>query len=90
MGIFKLLIIVIIIFTFVIKLITNKKIKNKKEKNIDEDTEMFYYYSDNQQQGPISKKDILTLIKHNNIKPDTLIWSKNMSDWQEAKLLFNF
>lgn len=40
----------------------------------------YYYILNNEQHGPVTFEELCTL----NLQPDTLVWHKDMSDWQPA------
>ncbi len=44
----------------------------------------WFYFAGDQQLGPNSPGQIKTFIRQGQIKPDTLLWSAGMTDWQSA------
>jgi hypothetical protein len=44
----------------------------------------WFYFAGDQQLGPSSAAQVKTLIRQGQIKPDTLLWSAGMTDWQAA------
>lgn len=42
----------------------------------------WYYALNGQQQGPVPESEIASLAAAGTLKPDTLIWSEGLADWQ--------
>jgi GYF domain 2 len=45
---------------------------------------LWFYYLNEQQQGPVDEKVAITLIKSEVIKRDTLVWTNGITEWREA------
>lgn len=43
-----------------------------------------WHFHDGTQRGPISKGDLLAMLKDGKIGPDTLVWSQGMDEWKPA------
>lgn len=50
-----------------------------------EELRTWYLYIDEAQYGPISDREVLTLIQGGRITPSTYMWQKGFKDWQQAK-----
>lgn len=46
---------------------------------------MWYYEIDKQRFGPLSREEIIQLIRTGVIQRKTSVWNENMSDWQKAR-----
>lgn len=45
---------------------------------------MWYYYTNNQQFGPVSEEEIARLIQNGTIVRDTFLWTEGLTDWAQA------
>jgi len=48
----------------------------------------WFHAAEDAQTGPVDADEIYRLIRNGNIKPDTLVWSEGMRDWEPAKAHF--
>ncbi|MCP4659122.1 MAG: DUF4339 domain-containing protein [bacterium] len=47
--------------------------------------EVWYYYRDGEQQGPVSFEMIGELLANGELSPDDLVWEQNMKEWAPAR-----
>jgi hypothetical protein len=45
---------------------------------------MWYYYTNNQQFGPVSEEEITSLIQNGTIGHDTFLWTEGLNDWLQV------
>lgn len=44
----------------------------------------WHYAANDERHGPVDESDLIALIRSGVIKPDTLVWTADFSDWMEA------
>ena len=55
------------------------------DSNSQQGTEWFYISPSNEQVGPISEKDIISMIQNKTLSPTTYVWTAGMTDWVFVK-----
>ena len=45
---------------------------------------MWYYYTNDQQFGPVNEEEIIRLIQNGTIGRDTFLWTEGFNDWMPA------
>lgn len=51
--------------------------------------EKWYYLKDNQENGPISEKDLIDMINNGPLSSNDFIWSDNYGEWMQADCIFS-
>jgi len=51
---------------------------------------IWYYVQNNQQAGPVEELEIINLIRKKAINENTLVWNKEMIDWERAGKIDHF
>lgn len=51
---------------------------------------MWYYESNNQQQGPVPERQLQEMLSSNSLPPDSLVWAEHLSDWTPANTIESF
>jgi RDD family/GYF domain 2 len=45
----------------------------------------WYYVENDEQQEPVNENELIALFKNGNLSPDTLVWTSELEQWDQAK-----
>lgn len=54
------------------------------------DSKIWFYVKDDERVGPITEEEVNSLVIQGSVKPQTLVWSEGMENWEEAGAHFSF
>ena len=90
LAIFFIVILSLLVFAnFIVALLNNRKIEKQHNHNPQLNHHKYFYLLNEQQLGPISKKELEELLGSNKIDSTTLVWREGMEEWGEVGKVFN-
>jgi hypothetical protein len=69
---------------FIVDLLNNRKIEKQPSYTPPLNHHKYFYLLNEQQLGPISKKELEELLSSTKINSTTLVWCEGMDDWEEV------
>ena len=89
-AIFIIVVLSLLVFAnFIVALLNNRKIEKQPCHTPPINHHKYFYLLNEQQHGPISKKELAELLSTNKIHSSTLVWCEGMNDWKEVNKIFN-
>ncbi len=89
-AIFIIVVLSLLVFAnFIVALLNNRKIEKQHSHTPQLNHHKYFYLLNEQQLGPISKKEFEELLSSNKINSTTLVWCEGMDDWEEVSKVFN-
>lgn len=86
-NILMILLASVLLANFIVAELHDKN-KQKQAKALSNTNQNKYYYNSNDEQvGPLSKKELEELLGSNNISSSTLVWCEGMKNWEEVRYL---
>ena len=73
----------LIFVNFIVTLLSNKKNKEQHISSPPLIQHKYFYFVNEQQYGPVSKRKLEELLSSNEISKTTLVWREGMTDWEE-------
>jgi hypothetical protein len=89
-AIFVIVVLSLLVFAnFIVALFNNRKIEKQPSLTPQLNHNKYFYLLNEEQLGPISKKELEELLTSNKIDSTTLVWCEGMEEWGEVSKVFN-
>jgi hypothetical protein len=84
-AIFMIVVLSLLVFAnFIVALLNNRKIEKQPSYTPPLNHHKYFYLLNEEQLGPISKKELEELLSSTKINSTTLVWCEGMDDWEEV------
>lgn len=88
-AIFMIVVLSLVIFAnFMVALLHHRKVEKQPIPAPPLHHQKYFYLLNDQQLGPVAKKELEELLSSNKISSTTLVWCEGMNDWEELSKVF--